>query len=141
MDLAAVLGVLRGGLDCEGADMTAHVINRNRQRAFGLFMRGRGVAKSGAVGGAEARGHEVLRLVLLLRWGRDGSLAEGKAAAVYNGIACLGFEHEGRRGFFMAVNEGPVWVGADERGVFEYALDFDVYYELEVNYGLSCEQH
>ena len=83
MGLDVVLALIREILPHEGAEMTAHTISRNRERAFGLFHRGRGVAKAGAVGGDDAAGYDVQRLVLLIRWGRDGGVAEAKSREVY----------------------------------------------------------
>jgi len=141
MDLGVSLGVvlafLRNILPHEGADMTAHNISRNRERAIGLFLRSRGVAKTGTIGGCFNSGHEVLRLVLLVRWGRDGVAAEAKARQVYRAVAGGEYNHEGARGFMMAVNEGPVWNGFDDRGVNEYTLDFDLYVEKEEKHGIS----
>ena len=127
MEIVGVLEFLCGVLDLEGAEFGAHRLNRNKERALGLFARGRGVGRVGTIGGEANRGYDALRLVILVRWGRDGVRAEAKAREIYEAVAGCGFEHGGKSGFLTAVNEGPVWVGVDERGVFEYTVDFDVY--------------
>ena len=124
MSLAEVLAELMGFLPLEGAEISAHSLGRNRERGFGLFPRGRGFKKTGAVGGF--MGFEVLRLTALLRWGRDGGVAEVKAREIYDLLADCKLQG----GFVMAVHDGPVWLGMDGRGVFEYVVDFDVYYDL-----------
>jgi len=120
------------------ADVSVHHVSRNRERAFGLFPANRGATL--AIGGKDGRGHVLVSLSAILRWGRDGSRAERKAAEVSGILAGRRFKHEGRAGFVMAQN--PVWLGMDERGVYEYVLDFDIYVEEKgAENGISCKQH
>jgi len=65
----------------------------------------------------------VLPVTLLLRWGRNGAEAEKAAGELYEAIE----RAEVVRGIVAPVNDAPVWLGADERGVFEYTVDVDFY--------------
>ena len=111
----------------ENAEMTAFTISRNRERAIGLFPREGRAARRTAIGGFVNSSYEVVRATLLLRWGRDGGVAERKAAEIYHAVAEREFDCDGYRGFVAAINAGPVWLGMDERGIFEHVVDFDVY--------------
>ena len=127
MEIGTILAYLKGILPHEGAEMTAHMISRNRERAIGLFAREGRVNRQTAIGGLANRSYEVVRATLLLRWGRDGGAAAAKASQIYAAVAERDFAYGGRRGFMRAVNDAPVWLGMDERGIFEHVIDFDVY--------------
>jgi len=120
----------------EGAEITAHTISRNRERAIGIFPRQGSAAREAAVGGRENRSFEVLRVTLLLRWGRDGASAEAKAAQIYNVMEERDVDIDGCKGFMHAVNAQPAWLGMDERGIFEAVIDFDVHVK-KTNYMMS----
>ena len=135
MKIGGILAHLRGILSHEGVEMTAHMIGRNRERAIGVFPREGRAARETAIGGIENRSFEVTRVTLLLRWGRDGCAAEAKAAEIYAALA----ERDEDFGFVRAVNAAPVWLGMDERGIYEYVIDFDVYVKKEVRHGISCK--
>ncbi|MCL2398010.1 MAG: minor capsid protein [Defluviitaleaceae bacterium] len=138
MGISGVLGYLREILPHEGAQMTAHTIGRNRERAIGVFAREGRAARQTAIGGCENRSFEVVRVTLLLRWGRDGDVAATKGLEIYEILAERdGIDFDGRVGFVRAVNAGPVWLGMDERGIFEFVIDFDVYIEKEEKNGIS----
>ncbi|MDR2183180.1 MAG: minor capsid protein [Clostridiales bacterium] len=123
MEIGEVLAYLKGILPHEGAEMTAHMISRNRERAIGIFPREGRAARETAIGGIDNRSFDTVRITLLLRWGRDGGAAERKAGEIYAAVA----ERDEDFGFFRALNAGPVWLGMDERGIFEHVIDFDIY--------------
>ena len=136
MELSCILDILCGILPLGDVELSAHNINRNRERAVGLFPRGRGVSKVGAIGGQVNSGYSVARLTMLIRWGREGIVAENAAWEIYRAVAERNFDG----GFVIAAKEAPVWLGMDDRGVFEYVVDFDAYIRKgEVNYGFSGE--
>ena len=139
MGINVVLAYLWEILPHEGAEITAHTINRNRERAIGVFLREGRAAKVGTVGGIENASYEVVRVTLLVRWGRDGGVAEKKSVEIYCAVAERRLEHDSRKGFMVAVNDAPVWLGLDERGIFETVIDFDLYAEKEENDGISGE--
>ena len=132
MELAAILENLGITAALGGAEIRVHAISRNRERAFALFPanRGGGIG-SGTVGGTAAAGHEMHSITAVLRWGRDGSLAECKANEIYGILQGRHFRHMGKAAFVLAAK--PVWAGMDERGVYEYVVEIDVCFErLEV---------
>jgi len=135
MQIGEILMHLRDVLPHEGAEMTAHEISRNRERAIGVFPREGRAARETAIGGIDNRSYDTVRVTLLLRWGRKGSVAEAKAAEIYVAVA----ERDENFGFVRAVNDAPVWLGMDERGICEYVIDFDVYMKREGKYGISGE--
>jgi hypothetical protein len=132
-----VLAYLKEVLPRENAEITAYTISRNRERAIGLFPKEGGTPRAAAIGGRENRSFNTVRVTLLLRWGRDGEAAAAKAAELYDVLMQRDFDYNGRGGFITAANDGPVWLGMDERGVFECVIDFDVFIIKEENHGIS----
>ena len=125
--LALAGDYLRRILPLEGVEITGYKIERNRERTVAIFPREGRAARETAVGGIGNRSFYMLRVTLLIRWGRDGAAAEAKAAQIYAAVA----EHDANFGFVRAVNDAPVWVGMDERGVYEYVVDVDFYVYVE----------
>ncbi|MCL2752586.1 MAG: hypothetical protein FWE44_00375 [Defluviitaleaceae bacterium] len=152
MTLTDVAGIIRrGGHEhCFGnaglppdVDVSIHTISRNREYAVGLFLRRGGAVRREAIGGAHNLSHGVLQVSLLLRLGRDAGLAEGWANDIYGVIASMGaggrmpplqvFAGAGEQTSVQCVRmvyDAPVWLGADARGVFEYVIDVDFYYDV-----------
>lgn len=118
MELNDIRDFLNKLVDCE---ITTHTISRNHQRALGIYPR-RGATPYDPGVGCH-RFVRVLPVTLLLRWGRNGAEAERAARELHNAIE----RAEVEQGIVAPVNDAPVWVGADERGVFEYTMDVDFY--------------
>ena len=140
MEIDGILAYLRQILPYDDAEITAHTINRNSARAIGVFHREGRAARVGTIGGPQNASYEMLRVTLWVRWGRDGCAADKKSAEIYHAVAERDFSHEGRVGFMRALNAGPVWLGMDDRGIFEFVVDFDLYVEkgiagFEFRYG------
>jgi hypothetical protein len=104
-------------LDVPADMISLHTVARNNEFALGIYNRRGNRQKQEMLGGEGNRAHGALPVTILLRWGRDGVAAEAKAEEVY---ACLI-----EMGGIFIVSDGPVWLGADARGVFEYAVDID----------------
>ena len=116
--------VVLGVLEVDASVVSVHRISRNLEEALGIYPRRGNRARVGAVGGEGLRGFGSFAATMLLRWGRDGVRAEEKAFEIYQKLSELKFDG----GFVVAVNDAPVWLGADSRGVFEYVFDFDFYF-------------
>ncbi|MCL2619857.1 MAG: minor capsid protein [Defluviitaleaceae bacterium] len=118
MDLTDVGELLRGFVDCE---VSVHTINRNFQHTLGVYPRRGGTPYNPDVGIYKA--YDFVPVTLLLRWGRNGAEAEGVAGKLYSALedAVLTW------GIVVPANNAPVWLGADQRGVFEYSIDVNFY--------------
>ena len=131
MRLKEILQCLRGILPHEGAKMTTHSVSRNHERAICLIPPRGTLVRLETVGAEEGRGFEAYRLFLLIRWGRDGDDAYTKAWQIYRTMEKSRVEILGKSGFMIVQGGQPTWLGADERGVFEYAFEFDLYLNEE----------
>jgi len=124
--MSEVAVAVKEALGLDDGVLSFHEISRNCEEALGLYPRRGMRARRKLVGGICNRAYELYCVTLLLRWGRDGLRAEAKAKEIYDVLANCKFDG----GFVSAVYAAPVWLGADGRGVFEYALDFDFYFDV-----------
>jgi len=115
--------------EIEGVKIDTHHIARNRQKAIGIFPRAKGAGNAGAIGGMQNMGYILRRVTMMIRWGDDGEIAERKIMGIFNKTTEINILYENRKGFIQGINSEPVWLGMDERGIYEYVIDFDVYVE------------
>lgn len=118
MNLTSIAKLLENMADCE---ITIHTINRNFQKTLGVYPRRGATPYSPEIG--DLQGFDLMPVTLILRWGRNGVEAEEMAKKLYISLENASLE----RGILIHTNNAPIWLGADERGVFEYALDVDFF--------------
>ncbi|MCL2353221.1 MAG: minor capsid protein [Defluviitaleaceae bacterium] len=113
-------------------NISLHTILNNLSKTAALYIRqGRGRATH-PMAGAGMAGYDMLPATILLRCGTDADEAEEAANSTYKALCRFNFEStKGYRGFVMATSQGAVPLGKDQRGVFEYTIDLDVFYYEE----------
>lgn len=104
-------------------------IDGDVERAVCFYRSRLGVAKTQTVGGKVNRSYGVLPVTVLLRWTRNADSAEGKAQSIYDFFDEKDFEIDGQRAFIISRYDGPIDLGTDGNGVYEYSFEFDVYYD------------
>lgn len=60
---------------------------------------------------------------------RNADSAEGKAQSIYDFFDEKDFEIDGQRAFIISRYDGPIDLGTEGNGVYEYSFEFDVYYD------------
>ncbi len=129
MTLVLIRDYLKAVLDHEGEWFGTAKMDGNLEKAFCLYLRPKGVINNIAVGGVDATGYGFEALSLLIRWGRNPADAEQKARQVRQALDWLAFDLDGIKCFVQCVFGSPIPLGTDEKGVFEYSLDFNLFYE------------
>ncbi len=105
-------------------------IDGNKEQCIGIYGT-TGPAPRVAIGGLENTSSTVKPISILVHWGRNANVAEQKAQEVYQALfgkasAIVG----GRRVImFKMPQPGPIGVGTDDRGVYEYVIETNIYYE------------
>lgn len=94
-----------------------------------LYLRTNAGSNNIAIGGIEATGYRQEPLKLLIRWGKNGAEAEDKAREIYDILQTHVFEIDGLGCYIQALHNIPVPMGADDKGVYEYVIDFEFYYK------------
>lgn len=82
-----------------------------------------------AVGGPEMTGYAVRPVSILVHWGKSASAAETKAQEVYDALFGQSATIGGRRAWFHMPQSGPISVGVDSEGVYEFVIETHIYYE------------
>jgi hypothetical protein len=81
------------------------------------------------VGGEPATGYYVRTFQLLIRWGTDLDVAETKALELYSLLSNTVSNVLGHKILIIPQQKEPVFLGSDDKGVYEYTLLVTVYYE------------
>ena len=82
-----------------------------------------------AVGGPQATGYAVKPVSILVHWGKSASTAEAKAQEVYDALFGSSGEVDGKRFWFHMPQSGPISVGVDSEGVYEFVIETHIYHE------------
>lgn len=104
-------------------------IDSDAERAICFYHSRFGSAKIQTVGGKVNRSYGALPVTVLLRWTRNADAAENKAQSIYGFFDEKNFEIDGKRVFIISRYDGPIDLGTDGNGVYEYSFEFDAYYE------------
>ena len=104
-------------------------IDRNAERAVCFYPSRVPRAKIHTVGGRDNRTYGLLPVTVLLRWGRNAAAAAQKAEELYNFFDEKTFCSQEKRVFIISRYDSAIPLDTDEGGVYEYSLEFDVYFE------------
>jgi len=98
-------------------------IDKNAERAVCFYPSKRPGPSLRTVGGKANRSYDLMHLTILLRWGNTAPAAEEKANEIYN------FFNELTTDTFFAFQryDSPIPVGTDERGIYEFTMELDIY--------------
>ncbi|MEE0980753.1 MAG: minor capsid protein [Acutalibacteraceae bacterium] len=102
-------------------------IDNNLEKAICFYDSRHPSIKIGTVGGKENKSFDVKSLTILLRWTTNADEAEQKANEIYDFFDEKTFTHDGQRVFVISRYEGPIGLGTDDRGVYEYSFEFEFY--------------
>lgn len=102
-------------------------IDNNLNKAICFYDSKLAMPKTGAVGGKQNRSYELKPVTLLLRWGNNADEAERKAKEIYDFFDEKQFILNSKRVFCISRYNGPIPLGTDDRGIYEYSFEFDLY--------------
>jgi len=83
------------------------------------------------IGGLDCTGYKQKRMTLVMRLGTDASAAEDAALAVHAALDMPQVALSGTTGFMRVLDAEPYQLGADAHGVFEFRVDFELFYEWD----------
>ena len=126
MNLSDIRGALADNLPVGDVWFGVGKMEARREMALCLFARRRGSLQRHAVSG-EA-GYAVMPLSLAIRGGDEHDLAEAFANGLYAAIGSSRFELSGVSCFIKKIHAAPLALGTDRRGIYEFSVDFDLYY-------------
>ena len=106
-------------------DITAGTIDGSLSETIGVYQRGEFVPRE-CIGTAPS--YEIAKLRLLVRWGKNPTTAEAKAAELAELVQALRDMPTGSHIIKFADVKAVRAIGKDEKGVCEYTVDADVIY-------------
>ena len=108
-------------------------IDGNKEQCIGIYNT-TGPTSMIALGGPENTSTAIKPISILVHWGGNADLAEQKAQEVYSALfGKRGAIISGRRiVMFQMPQPGPIDVGTDDRGIYEYVVETNILYERQV---------
>ena len=106
-------------------DITAGTIDGSLSETIGVYQRGEFVPRE-CIGTVPS--YEIAKLRLLVRWGKNPTTAEAKAAELAELVQALRDMPTGLHIIKFADVKAVRAIGKDEKGVCEYTVDADVIY-------------
>lgn len=101
-------------------------IDNKKDKSVGVYGRGSISAFRKALGGEDS--YDTKEVSLLVHWNKSPSESEEAAYDLFNAVKNI---TNADILFVKMINNEPVFIGTDKFGIYEYVIDFDVYYRLE----------
>lgn len=101
-------------------------VDNKKDKSIGIYGRRSISAFKKAVGGNDS--YNIKEVSLLIHWNKSPGQSEAAAYDIFNAVQEIATE---KILFVKLANNEPVPIGTDKFGIYEYLIDFDVYYRLE----------
>lgn len=106
-------------------------INGNDKQCIGIYPT-QGPVRPIPIGGLANRTYDTRAVSILIHWGNDAVQAEAKAQELYDALYGQTAMIAGCPVvMFDMRTDAPVSVGTDEKGIYEYVINFVIYYRKE----------
>ncbi|KJJ66555.1 minor capsid protein [Clostridium sp. FS41] len=106
-------------------------INGNDKQCIGVYPT-QGPSRGIPVGGLKNKSYDTKAVSILVHWGMDAVQAESKAQEIYDALyGQTGVISGWQVVMFDMRTDAPVSVGTDEKGIYEYVINFVIYYRKE----------
>lgn len=109
-------------------------LDNKQDKSIGIYQRETSGPPEIAIGGIDATKTQKRSVSLLIHWNKNANETEQKARYLYNTLLCqnnLTINGVHVDYIYLLVPE-PIEVGTDDKGVYEYVIQFDLYYQKEV---------
>ena len=104
-------------------------IDNNQEKALCFYNSKRNLAYSPVIGGKNNKSTYIKPITILLRYTKNQDSAESKIQEIYEFFEGRTFSINQKRIFVMMNTEEPINLGTDEKGVYEYSIEMDLYIE------------
>ena len=104
-------------------------IDNNQEKALCFYNSKRNLAYSPVIGGKNNKSTYIKPITILLRYTKYQDSAENKIQEIYEFFEGRTFLINQKRIFIMMNTDEPIDLGTDEKGVYEYSIEMDLYIE------------
>lgn len=111
--------------------VTVGCIDAKKDQCLGVYNDKKQVGNQKiCIGGDQATKSAEKLITILVHWGRNPSVAEEVAISVYQKLfGTTDIIMQGIRVAYVDPGEGPIPVGVDEKGIYEYVINAKICYE------------
>ena len=102
-------------------------IDNNQDKAICFYPSKRDIGKIKTLGGKKNKGYDLIPVSILLRYTKNQVSADDKAQEIYDFFDEGSFLIEDKRIFAIMKSENPIWLGTDDKNVYEYYFELDFY--------------
>lgn len=100
-------------------------IDNNQERTICFYPSKRDSGYQNTVGGKKNRSYKLKKVTILLRYTKNQVSAEDMAQEIYDFFEERSFFIDEERVFVVMKCENPIWLGTDDKGVYEYSFELD----------------
>lgn len=104
-------------------------IDNNKDKAICFYNSKRQLFYSPVIGGKSNKSTYIKPITILLRYTKNQDSAEIKAQEIYEFFEERTFYIDNKRIFVIMNNEEPISLGTDDRNIYEYSIELDLYVE------------
>lgn len=104
-------------------------IDNDKDIAICFYPSKRQLVKKSRIGGKTNATYNIIPITILLRYTKNQTLAEAKAKEIYDFFDEKSFFINQKRIFVIMQCDCPIWLGTDDKNVYEYSFEIDFYEE------------
>ena len=104
-------------------------IDNNQEKAICFYNSRRQLAYSPVIGGKSNKSTYIKPITVLLRYTKNQDSAENKIESRYEFFEERTFLIGKKRIFVIMNTDGPINLGTDDKGIYEYSIEMDLYIE------------
>ena len=104
-------------------------IDNNQEKAICFYNSRKQLAYSPVIGGKSNKSTYIKPITVLLRYTKNQDSAENKIESIYEFFEERTFFIGEKRIFVIMNTDGPINLGTDDKGIYEYSIEMDLYIE------------
>lgn len=104
-------------------------IDGDKDKSIGVYQRKTSISAIKAIGNNST--YNIKSISVLIHWNKNATETEKAAYKLYKQLEAVSsfFLNDTKIYFIKLLQSEPVSVGADNNGIYEYVIEFDIYYE------------
>ena len=107
-------------------------VDNNQEKAICFYNSNRNLGYVGTIGGLKNKSTNIKSITILLRYTKNQDSAEIMAQQIYDFFNERSFFIENKRIFTQMIYSEPIYLGTDDKNVYEYSFELNFYEEREM---------
>lgn len=101
--------------------------DKNKEESITIYGNRREIARISEFRNLQT--YSIIPITILIRWSKNYQKAEDKANSIYNLLSNNSFFIGEYECFINIIGEGPIDLGADEKGIYKFSIEANIYYK------------